>query len=89
MADCPSCQRMRPKTEPHLAADGYVECKASADPGLLLAAFSAYARTRQVDEPFVVHGIPGHPQSAWPLQFVPSSIQRCDGFARVADGTTP
>jgi hypothetical protein len=78
--NCAQCNRCRPKREEHLAAEGYVECKATRDSTLLLAAFNEYATNRRSTAIFVVEGVAQHPGSAWPFQFQPDSIASCAGF---------
>ncbi len=80
MVNCNGCTRSRPKREEHLSSDGYIECKACDDAGMLMQAFGQYACTRRASVPFVVEGVSGHPGSAWPFQFQPDSIARCDGY---------
>ena len=80
MANCTGCTRSRPKREEHLSVDGFIECKACEDAGTLMKAFGEYASLRRASQPFVIEGVPGHPGSAWPFQFQPDSIARCDGF---------
>jgi hypothetical protein len=82
MADCNGCIRSRVKSEAHLAAEGYIECKACDDAGMLMQAFKQFAKERRSSAPFVVEAMPGHPGSAWPFQFQPESIARCDGYSR-------
>lgn len=82
MVDSNGCIRSRPKSEAHLSAQGYIECKSCDDAGTLMQAFKQYAKERRCSVPFVIEGIPEHPGSAWPFQFQPESIARCDGYNR-------
>jgi len=84
MAICDGCARAKAKREEHLAVEGYIECRASDDAGQLLQAFTMYTKDRRSTIPFLVVGVPGHPGSAWPLQFQPDSIVQCDGRVQIA-----
>lgn len=80
MPDCAKCIRSRDKREPHLKADGYIECKASDSATEMMKAFNAFASMRKSEVPFVVVCRPGRPEAAWPFQFQADAIDRCDGF---------
>lgn len=77
--DCLACARCRKKREDHLAAENYIECKASENAEDLLAAFESYRVTRRSSIPFEVVGVPNHPHSAWPFLLQPDSIESCAG----------
>lgn len=84
---CEQCARKRPKLESNLAEQGLIECKLKGvDAGDVMRAFYEFAASKKVDSPFAVQATPGA-VAAWPLQFHPKDIQRCDGFIRQGEGS--
>lgn len=74
------CVRRRPKLESNLAEQGLIECRLKdVDAGLVIEAFKLFASTKKTVAPFVVEATP-QAVAAWPFQFHPSAIVRCDGF---------
>lgn len=83
---CDSCKRKRSKVEEHLAGQGLVECRLKGvDAGVVMEAFYSFASSKRADRPFVVEGR-SEAVAAWPFQFHPSAIRRCDGHKPVDGG---
>lgn len=80
MVNCDTCVRAKPKHDERLDALGYIECKASANADTLMAAFNMYSVERRSTVPFKVVGAKGYPESVWPFQFQPASIEQCEGY---------
>ena len=75
---CFGCRNRRDKTDPRLAQQGLIECSApSIEASVAMDAVGVFAATGRVDVPFVVEG--DRTCAAWPLQFAPRAIWRCEG----------
>lgn len=75
---CSGCLHRRVKADPHLAEQGLIECRSPAiAPSAVLDILGEFVATGRVDVPFSVMGDPL--KAAWPLQFDPAAISRCDG----------
>lgn len=81
--DCLECKNCRPKLDSDLT--DYVECKATHNADVILAAFWQFSTHRESDFPFRVKSVPGHIDSVWPFQFKPESIEMCEGFTAKAE----
>ena len=87
MAPCDRCAHCRRKLEQGFRDGGFVECKPPIEPSLWLHAFYNFAATGSITEPFVVSDENARPRDAWPFQFRPQNLIRCEGFAAVVAET--
>lgn len=75
---CSGCLHRRDKADPHLAEQGLIECRTPAiEASDVLDILGEFVAAGRVDVPFAVVGDPV--RAAWPLQFDPGAISRCDG----------